>query len=170
MPVHTVPDSVSTPAQQNFAVPPPGFAPGASGLGLEDNQMMQPVYGATPTKTTMTAGFDLRGGLVRQLKQKQKHSKFKNKQRQLKSNDQLFYMDGNAYQKVPQQNQVTGQQQQHQFQHHQQQQFGHTQQPAQGNYLLHPANVGTVPGSSLMSHPSHFLPGSGQYQGQQLHW
>ena len=36
-------------------------------------------------------------------------------------------MDGNAYQKVPQQNQVTGQQQQHQFQHHQQQQFGHTQ-------------------------------------------
>ena len=84
-------------------------------------------------------------------------------------NDQ-FYLDGNAYQKVPQQNQVTGQQQQHQFQHHQQQQFGHTQQPAQGNYLLHPANVGTVPGSSLMSHPSHFLPGSGQYQGQQLHW
>ena len=162
--VHTIPDNGSAPIPQSFAVPPPGFAPGASGLVLGEDQLMQPVYGTTPTKTGMSADVDFRGGLNRQMKQKVKHNKFKTKQKQHKSNDQLLYMDGLAYQKGPQQIQANGQQLQHQ--HHQQQ---HIQQPGPGNYLLHPSNFVNTPGSSIMPQSSLTLPGNVQYQGQQFH-
>ena len=165
--VHTIPDNGSAPIPQSFAVPPPGFAPGASGLVLGDGQLMQPVYGTTPTKTGMSADVDFRGGLNRQMKQKVKHNKFKTKQKQHASNDQLLYMGGLAYQKVPQQIQANGQQLQHQ--HHQHQHLQPLQPSGPGNYLLHPSNFVNAPGSSIMPQSSLTLPGNVQYQGQQFH-
>ena len=136
-PVRTVSDQ--GPSVQNFALPSQGFVSGSHGPHvLENNQFLQKVDDTTPVKNT-TSG-NLKGGLARQLKQKVKYQQFKGKkQQQQHSDNQLFYVGGQAYQRV--QNQVQGQQ------HFVQQQQGF------GNYLLNPASAALGGTPPQVSHP-----------------